>query len=103
MYRYSRPEKYVKYTVNLILDFYKVLEYFRQMGPDRLEASHTKIRRDPPAEFDLSIWPVGSKKCLKVPQKSLIFDCRSHALACMPDPCMRARPAAKAALRGGSL
>jgi hypothetical protein len=69
----------------------------------RLEASHTKIRRDPPAEFDISIWPVGSKKCLKVPQKSLIFDSRSHALACMPDPCMRARPAAKAALRGGSL
>ena len=34
MYRYSRPEKYVKYTVNLILDFYKVLEYFRHLGPD---------------------------------------------------------------------
>ena len=34
MYRYSRPEKYVKYTVNLIIDFYKVLEYFRHLGPD---------------------------------------------------------------------
>ena len=34
MYRYSRPEKYVKYTVNLIIGFYKVLEYFRHLGPD---------------------------------------------------------------------
>eukprot|EP01048_Picozoa_sp_COSAG05_P004479 COSAG05_NODE_242_length_13038_cov_60.915140_5_plen_185_part_00 len=78
----------------------------------RLEASHAKIRRDPPAESDqylatklvganLSVGAVqrqpvinqdedtpsnepGSKKSFLSAQKSLIFDCRSHALACMP-------------------